>query len=136
MKSKKDVDSGSLNIDTVRKIKPEKNSYSTEPTMMKIGDYEVQVRLPSESKDWNLEKERLQVNVTSRKGEEFYADFVTVKYITGVMKEKLPELGNGYYFLGRDRVIVKDLNKSTINKTLEDLLLNWENRLGYYFTKK
>ena len=49
------------------------------------------------------------------------------------MEEKLPERGNGNYFPGRDKIIVKDLAESTVNETLRDLLLNWEYRLEYYF---
>ena len=110
-----------------------KSPYSTEPVKIEIGDYKVEIRLPLESEDWETEKKRLQVNITSKHGKEYYADFVTLDYIKEVMDEKFPELGNGNYFLGRDRIILKDLNVTTVKETLEDLLLDYEYRLEYYF---
>jgi hypothetical protein len=113
----------------------ETSQFSTEPVTRKIGGYEIEIRHPLESEDWELERQRLQVNVVSQKGEEYYADLVTLGYIKGIMEEGFPELGNGNYFPGRDRIILKDLKESTVTQTLEDILLNWENRLGHYFKK-
>lgn len=112
------------------------NEYSIEPRIMDIGEYHIEVRLPLESKYGDLEKERLQVNISTKDGEEFYADFITTDYIKGVMKEKNFELGLGNYFLGRDKIILKDLKQETVKNTLEDLLLNWDHRLEYYFKKQ
>lgn len=110
-----------------------KSTYSTEPVKIEIVDYKVEIRLPLESEDWETEKKRLQVNITSKQGKEYYADFVTLDYIKEVMDEKFSELGNGNYFLGRGYIILKDLNESTVTETLEDLILNWNYRLEYCF---
>ena len=106
-----------------------KSPYSTEPVKIEIGDYKVEIRLPIESEDWETEKKRLQVNITSKHGKEYYVDFVTLDYIQEVMDEKFPELGNGNYFPGRGRIILKDLNVTTVMETLENLLLDYEYRL-------
>lgn len=113
-----------------------KLAYATEPTKMKIGSYNVEIRLPLESTDWVWEKGRLQVNVTSDEGKEYYADFVTLKYIKEVLDKKFPELGNGNYFLGKDKIIIKDLDENTVRNTLEDLILNWKDSLEEFFERR
>ncbi len=101
---------------------PDDSVYSINPKHMKIGDYAVELRLPTESEDWSLERERLQVNVTSKEGAEYYADFVTLSYIKGIMNEKFREHCFGNFFPGRGRIIIKDLAESTVTQTLEYLL--------------
>lgn len=114
--------SSRIPVGSMEDYNDENSTYSTKPKKLEIGDYVVELRLPSESDDWDLEKERLQVNITSIQGEEYYADFVTLSYIKGIMEEKFSDLGFGNFFPGSGRIIVKDLSRSTVTQTLEELL--------------
>ncbi len=125
--------SSRIPVGNMENYNDENSTYSTKPTILKIGDYVVELRLPSESEDCDLEKERLQVNVTSKQGDEYYADFVTLRYLQGLMDENLVELGRGNYIPGRGIIILKDLTKATVSDTLDDIILNWETRLKFCF---
>jgi len=107
--------------------------YSTFPVNLKIEKYNIEIRKPLESEDWELENQRLQI-VVEYENKKYYADFITPEYLSELFKENLPETQN--YLAGRDRIIVKNLNKKTIESTLEDILLNWHGKLEYYFHKK
>jgi hypothetical protein len=110
------------------------NYFSTEPTYMELGGgLTAEVRKPIEQDSCNVEKERLQVVISDKKGRDYYADFVTLRYLDGVMGEskKEGELANGSYFPGQNRIVIKDLSKKTVSKVLEDII---ETRnLEFYF---
>lgn len=131
---RKPYDSGNLHLPTIQRDETPV-TFTTEPTYLELPGYTAEISKPFESEDDQLEHERLEVVVTDAQKQDYYADFVTLQYLRGIMEscEGTTEFAGGLYFPGQHRIIVRDLSLSTIKSTLEDLI---ESRtLPFFFEK-
>ncbi len=139
--SNKDIMSIFREIQKIRRKSKSKKefNFSTEPTKLIIGNYEIEIRRPSEYTSSMEDKERLQVCVTEIGENRYYyaADFVTPKYFEELFKASMLKSPEGLYIPGKDKIIVRDLKKSTILSVLEDLLIKFggDISLSSYFRK-
>ncbi len=131
---RKPYDPGNLHLPTIRRDETP-ITFTTEPTYLELPGYTAEIRKPIESADDLLEHERLQVVMTDGQKQDYYADFVTLQYVRGIMEscEGTTELAGGLYFPGLYRVLVRDLSLSTVKKTLEEILERKE--LNFLFEK-
>lgn len=98
--------------------------FSREPTNMRFGNYDAEIRLPLESDIDPIENERLQVVLTANEGRQLYADFVTTRYLEAMFNGVLEDCGegaDGSYYPNKP-VIVKNLSRDTVEKTLSDIV--------------
>lgn len=99
----------------------------TEPVVeditTKFRDYRFRVNWNS-SKPYDVENEAIDVRVTTKDGEEYSANFATLRFL-GYMFEKnkrTQEYVSGTYFCMPGMVVVEKLTDENIKKTIDDLI--------------
>jgi len=97
----------------------------------KFGGYKIRF-LPEE---FNPKREVVDVRLTTMGGDEFSANFVPHTYLGYLFdkNKRTGECASGSYFCMPGMVVVEKVDKSTIRKTVDDLILNLE--IEEYFRK-
>ncbi|MBW2995600.1 hypothetical protein KY312_04565 [Candidatus Woesearchaeota archaeon] len=105
--------------------------YSIDETVIKLREYEIEIRKPLESDVCEWERQRLQV-VAEKGQSQYYLDFVTTKYLEESFDILKEDGESGLYYPNRI-LVVKDLSVETIEQVLKDIVDS--NLVEFYFKK-
>jgi len=89
----------------------------------KYKDYKFKINWTS-SEPFDPMKDAVEVRLTTRDGEEYYANFVTTRFIDYLFKKnkETGECANGSYFCMPNMILVEEISKKNIKAAIDDLI--------------
>ena len=87
------------------------------------------------SKPFNPRKETVEVRLTTRDGQEYYADFTAIGFINYMFEKnkRTGECANGAYFCMPNMILVEEVSEQNVTDTIDDLIENSD--VETYFKK-
>lgn len=105
-----------------KRIKEKEKVYE-EYVRQKFKDYEFKINWTS-SEPYDIENEAIDVRITTSSGEEYSANFTTLKFLDYVFEKnrRTGECSSGTYFCMPGMIIVEKLTEDNIKRTIDDLI--------------
>ena len=100
---------------------------------LEFNNYNFEIKI-ADPKLFDPKKEAVEVILTTDSGREYYAGFITKDFINYMFEKnkRTGECSNGTYFTMPKMIIVEEISRKNIKKTIDDLISNFE--LKDYFS--